>query len=82
MAYARIELREGAQIRLRRSSVDRSHSDRSFPVQNVDHDMPVGAPKGDIGRSASNRQTAQHDFIEKLREGGRGERLDGLGGVE
>ncbi len=32
--------------------------------------MPVGAPKGDIGRSASNRQTAQHDFIEKLREDG------------
>ena len=32
--------------------------------------MPVGAPKGDIGRAASNRQTTQHDFIEKLREDG------------
>ena len=53
-----------------RSSVAREHSDGSFPVQNVDHDVPVGAPESDVGRSAANPQTTQHDFIEKLRENG------------
>jgi hypothetical protein len=32
--------------------------------------VSVRAPKSDIGRSASNRQTTQHDFIEKLRKDG------------
>src|SRR5260370_27672338 len=62
------ERREGAQIP--RSSVAREHSDRSSPVQNVDHDMPVGAPEGDVGRSAANLQTAQYDLIEELRKNG------------